>query len=278
MKQLDCIARIIDRIITHAQDRPSLSELAEQAGYSPSHLQKTFKAYTGLSPQQFLDILTFNTAQQFLIDQAPTLEVAYQTGLSGQGRLHDLCVRVAGMRPGGIAGRGKGVTITYGRANTVWGCLLIAKTELGLCWLAFAHHGVEEEQMRENWPCADFVEDDDALSDTAKLIQDALTGATDQRIPLDLHGTNLQIQVWQALLRIPSGVSLNYAALGEAIGKKGSARAIGNAVGANPIALIIPCHRVIRATGVIDNYAWGNLRKRALLGLENPISAGPERL
>ena len=280
MRHYQDMADMIDWMVSHAKDRPSLQDMARHAGYEPTHFQKTFKSYVGVTPKQFIDFMAYNTAEEFLLNQSPTLDAAYQSGLSGQGRLHDLCVRIAGTTPGAISKRGEGLTIRYGWCPSPWGNLLIGQTELGICWLAFGMNGdtaQPEQRMRAYWPQAAFEPNSEAVTPSAKQIVSALNGAQ-ETLPLDLHGTNMQIQIWQALLKIPAGHCLSYTGIGQTIGKPKAARAVGNAVGANPIALLIPCHRVIRASGVIDNYAWGNERKRALLGLETSISVNQERL
>lgn len=274
MTQEAMISAMIDWMVSHADQRPSLTTMARKAGYDPTYFQKTFKDYTGISPKQFIDFIAYRHARDFLIDQLPTLEAAHQAGLSGQGRLHDLFIRIEGVTPGSVSQRGNGLTIHYGWHPSPLGDMIIAQTDKGLCWAGFQLNHTRKaslSKLQKHWPNAQLREDTNITRPYAKAIITLWQGHKADALPLDLYGTNLQIQVWQALLRIPSGHSLSYQTIAQAIGKPRAARAIGNAVGANPISLLIPCHRVIRATGIVDNYAWGSARKKALLGLETAL-------
>ena len=213
-------------------------------------------------------------ARSLLAGGLPTLESALEAGLSGTGRLHDLLINVEGAAPGAIQKRGAGLHIRYGFQPSPLGELMIARTDKGVCWLGFQ---VDEsrarscERMRAHWPLADFTHGDSAVADAARTISKVWSGTQTEgceRLGLDLYGTNFQIQVWQALLKIPFGETLTYKDIAGQVGRPGSSRAVGNAVGANPVSLLIPCHRVIRATGIIDNYGWGSPRKKLLLAME----------
>ena len=186
--------------------------------------------------------------------------------------MHDLFVTVEAATPGEIRSKGAGLTITYGFADSPFGELIAARTERGLCWLGFRVDDSRErcfERIRAHWPNATLVHDDAAVAADCAGVSAICTGVEmQQKMPLHLFGTNFQIQVWQALLKIPSRHFLSYEDLGAGIGKPGSPRAIGNAVGANPISLLIPCHRVIQKSGALNNYGWGSARKKALLGVE----------
>lgn len=268
------LTQAIDWMVSHAEDQPSLDIVAEQFGYEPSHFQKLFKSYVGISPKQFQRYMSYRRARDLLVQGMPTLEVAYETGLSGQGRLHDLFLTVEAMTPGDVKNRGAGLIITYGWAPTIMGELMVAKTERGICWLGFQVDDSRErsiQRMRDFWPLAECVEGD--VSKDVKAIEDIWRGHDVKgRLRLDIYGTNMQIQVWQALLKIPFGAVVDYKSIAHAIGKPKAARAVGNAVGMNPISLLIPCHRVIQASGIVNNYGWGSPRKKVILGLEGQFS------
>ncbi len=270
------IAQSIETIIRTYTDNPSLEDLSEQAGYSPAHFQKTFKEYVGISPKRMMQYMKMRHARDLLTDGHTTLEAAFDAGLSGNGRLHDLFVSCEGMSPGDVKGRGKGLVIHYGFAPTVLGEMMLAKTSKGVCWLGFLMKGsrdVPTQRMKAYWPHASFVEDDKSIAVEGRLINKIWSGETTQgKIQLDIYGTNFQIHVWKALLQIPMDGLRTYQQIGQNIGKPKAARAVGNAVGANPISLLIPCHRVIRASGIIDNYGWGSPRKKLLLAIEKALS------
>lgn len=270
------IAESIDYLVAHYQERPDLTFLAHRAGYDTAHFQKLFKAHVGISPKRLCQYMSASHARSLLAEGTPTLDAALETGLSGNGRLHDLLMNVEGVTPGAIQKRGAGLHIRYGFQPSPLGELMIARTDKGLCWLGFQ---VDEsrvrscEKMRAHWPLADFIHEDEAVAGAAQAISKIWGGdfSGSPRLGLDLYGTNFQIQVWQALLKIPFGKTLTYKEVAEHVGRPGSSRAVGNAVGANPVSLLIPCHRVIRATGIIDNYGWGSPRKKLLLAVEGTL-------
>lgn len=275
----EIIANTIDYMVSAADDAPSLTALAERAGYEPAYFQKLFSRHVGISPKRMSQYMQMRKVGELLSGGSKTLDAAYEAGLSGNGRLHDLCVSVAGVTPGDIQSRGKGLTIRYGYYPTVIGEILVGQTDKGVCWLGFVMGDDRQAPLTriyQHWPQAEVVEDQKACEKYARALMEIWTGATNQqgmplaqRLPVDLHGTNFQIQVWQALLKIPRGMTTTYQSIGTSLGRPKASRAIGNAVGANPISVLIPCHRVIRATGIIDNYAWGSARKKIILGLEN---------
>lgn len=275
--QYDIIADTIDHLVAHYDEKPRLEALAVRAGYEPTHFQKLFKEYVGISPKRLVQYMNMRKARELMQDDAPLLDVAVDAGLSSPSRLHDLFVSCEGVTPGEVKARGAGLTITYGFYPTPLGRLMIGKTARGVCWLAFL---VDEDEalpikrIKAHWPRAAFIHDDAAIELEAQVIMNIWRGQGDaeKRLGLDLYGTNFQLQVWQALLRIPYGETVTYSDVGAQVGKPKAARAIGNAVGANPISLLIPCHRVIRATGIIDNYAWGSARKKLILAMELNIS------
>lgn len=271
--QLALFSDMIDWIIAHADQRPSLPEIAARAGYDTHHFQKQFKAYTGVTPKQMIDFINHSHARDLLLRQSATLDAAYQAGLSGQGRLHDLFVRIEGVSPGAVKTRGEGLQITYGWHHSCLGEVLIAITQRGICWTAFRVNVSREtalQRLHQHWPLAQFSQNQQATGPYARHMLSVWLGtaSTTQPLPLDLYGTNMQIQTWQALLHIPNGWSVSYKAIAEAIDKPKASRAVGAAIGANPISLLIPCHRVIQASGIIHHYAWGSERKKAILGLE----------
>jgi AraC family transcriptional regulator of adaptative response/methylated-DNA-[protein]-cysteine methyltransferase len=211
-----------------------------------------------------------------LAEGEPTLDVALKTGLSGNGRLHDLFISCEAMTPGDITRRGEGLKVVYGFYPTLLGDVMIAKTAKGICYLGFLVDEKRAEPVRKMkrwWPLADFAHDDAAISKEGETIANIWSGKKGGKLKLDVYGTNFQIQVWQALLKIPFGETLTYQDIAKQIKRPKSSRAVGNAVGANPVSLLIPCHRVIRATGIIDNYGWGSPRKKLLLGIEGSLQA-----
>jgi len=275
MKPADqIIAESIDYLVSHYEEAPGLDYLANRAGYEATYFQKLFKDKVGLSPRQLIGFMHMKQAGELLGRGSTTLAAAYEAGLSGNGRLHDLCVTCAGMTPGNMARRGKGLVIAYGLYAAHIGTILIAKTPIGVCYLGFLMEESANEcmaRMTHNWPLAEFIRDDTAIAGEGQQILDIWRGkdGAGTKLPLDLYGTNFQLQIWQALLRIPAGHTVTYQGLAAHTGRPKASRAVGNAVGANPVALLIPCHRVIRATGIIDNYGWGSPRKKLLLGLES---------
>ncbi len=266
------MAKIIDDL---ARAEPGaaadLSALSARYGYEATYFQKLFKDYVGVSPKRLSQFMTYNRAREFLLQGYTTLEAAYEAGLSGNGRLHDLFVSIEGASPGVVQSRGAGLQITYGFHATPLGEMLIAQTALGVCWAAFVMAGGSEaaiDRMKSHWPKADFICGQQETSISAERILMIWRGDATDKIKLNLYGTNFQLQVWRALLQIPSGCVVNYGAIAAALGDPKASRAVGTAIGRNPVAVLIPCHRVIQSSGIVENYAWGTTRKRMLLGLE----------
>ncbi len=264
------IAAAIRHLVENWQDQPALGELAEVAGMSPFHFQRLFTQWAGISPKRFLQFLTLDNAKRLLAENRSVLDVALDVGLSGPSRLHDLFVACEAMTPGEYKALGGGLTIRWGLHATPFGPSLVATTERGVCWLSFA----EEEDGRDalagmaaSWPAARLVEDADATRPAAAR---AFRWDGQDREPLRLlmKGTNFQIKVWEALLRIPAGAVVSYEDVARAIGQPTAMRAVGAAVGRNPVCVLIPCHRVIQKSGIIHNYRYGIPRKRALLAWE----------
>jgi len=264
------ISRAIDYLTDHYVEQPSLERLAAVAGMAPHHFQRVFTRWAGVSPKRYCQHLTLERAKQSLEQDAPVLEAAWDAGLSGGGRLHDLFVVAEAMTPGDYKQRGANMTIRYGMVASPFGTCLLAATDLGICWLGFADPANETsvfDQFKAAWPFSRLVEDTAAMASIAKSLFDPLHRPSGP-IALHIKGTNWQLKVWRALLQIPEGRLASYQSIASHVCSSRAARAVGQAVGANPIAYLIPCHRVIRATGDITNYRWGAPRKRAILALE----------
>ena len=271
--QKQIIAESIDYLVAHYNEQPSLDMLASRAGYEATHFQKLFKAHIGISPKRIVQYMNTRHAKMLLGEGYSVLNAALETGLSGTGRLHDVFVCCEGASPGEIKNKGKGLEIHFGFHPGPLGDMLIATTKRGVCYLGFVIDQDKQEpieKMKKHLPEAVYIKDEQNTLPLAQEILQVWQGEEKKgsKLTLDLYGTNLQIKVWQALLEIPCGKTRTYQQIGTQIGKPKAARAIGNAVGANPVSLLIPCHRVIRSTGIIDNYAWGSARKKLILGLE----------
>lgn len=266
------IAKAIDFLVEERDRQPGLDETAEFVGLSPQHFQRVFKKGAGVSPKRFLQYLAANDAKAALARGESVFDASLSAGLSGPSRLHDLFLVSEAMTPGAYRNKGEGLTIQYGAADGPFGRAIIGATEKGICWLSFAGVKSVEDQIREmqeDWRAADFVRDDEHI---APIASQAFAFASNQncdgQLRLHVKGTNFQLKVWEALLKIPAGALVTYGDLANGIGKPKASRAVGAAVGANMISLLIPCHRVILASGVVHNYRWGADRKRAILALE----------
>ncbi len=272
--QLRRIARAIDFLSRNYASQPSLDEAAAAAGLSPSHFQREFTKAAGLSPKAFVAALTFSHAKGQLDLGASILDAALDAGLSGPSRLHDLSLKIEAMTPGSYAKGGEGLTIAYDFAPTIFGIALLMATERGLCGLAFADEGEEETQlddMRGRWPKANFVQDAAVIAPYTERIFGGAAGKW--ALPVQLFGTPWQIKVWQALIAIPEGKLTTYRTIAETVCTRKASRAVGAAVGRNPISLIIPCHRVLATSGALTGYHWGVDRKRALIAYESARAA-----
>jgi AraC family transcriptional regulator of adaptative response/methylated-DNA-[protein]-cysteine methyltransferase len=261
------VERAISYLEENFRDQPELETVAEAVGLSTAHFQRMFKRWAGISPKCFVQYLTLDHACQRLADSASVLDASYDAGLSGPGRLHELFVTYEAMTPGDYKRDGDGVGIVYGVHPSPFGPCFIGETERGVCALGFADDAASLapfEDFKQRWCNADFREDHHQTAGTAARI----FGAAGGELALDLRGTNFQLKVWEALLRIPSGAVVSYDALAGALDKPGAARAVGSAVAANPVSYLIPCHRVIRKSGRFHNYYWGPERKRAMLAWE----------
>jgi len=269
------IAKTLRYLEENFQRQPSLDELAGMAGMSKFRFQRLFTRWAGVSPKRFLQFLTLQYAKRLLLESEPVLHAAFASGLSGPGRLHDLFISTEGVTPGEFKTGGLTLQIAYGFHPTPFGSALFAQTERGLCHLSFlpSEEALQRANalavLRSDWPSAVLVE---APAETGPLAQAIFYPGTDTSLnaPLSLvlKGTNFQMKVWNALLRIPQGHITTYGSLAKAIGVPKAARAVGSAVAKNPIAYLIPCHRVIRRMGGFGEYRWGPVRKKAILGWE----------
>jgi AraC family transcriptional regulator, regulatory protein of adaptative response / methylated-DNA-[protein]-cysteine methyltransferase len=264
------IADAISWLDAHAVDQPQLGEVAAALHVSPSHLQRTFTRFAGTSPTRFLRWLTAGAARELLRERATVLDATAAVGLSSSGRLHDLLVTLDGVTPGEVARGGGGTTLDVGIHSTALGEVLVATSPRGVVALRFVDDPVAaREELARDWPAATLRDDPAATEAAAAALRAALDGAA-AGVPLRLAvtGTNLQLKVWEALLRIPDDRVTTYGELARAVEHPAAVRAVASAVGRNPVAWLIPCHRVLRATGGLGGYRWGEVRKRALLARE----------
>jgi AraC family transcriptional regulator of adaptative response/methylated-DNA-[protein]-cysteine methyltransferase len=280
-RHFELIARAIRWVADHQSEQPDLALLADELNVSPHHLQRTFQAWAGVSPKQFLKALTRDAALQRLAAGSSVLETSFSVGLSGPGRLHDLLVTTEALTPGEVRNRGKGVVLNYGFGDTPFGQALVAWTARGLNFLGFCDElGAEHvlKELRGVWADAVF---DERPFEAQSWLDRVFAGSREQPLRLWLRGSPFQLKVWEALMAIPDGSSITYGGLARLVGQPSAARAVGSAVGANPLAWIIPCHRVIRHLGETGGYRWGTVTKRALIGLESarrlPAELHPQR-
>jgi AraC family transcriptional regulator, regulatory protein of adaptative response / methylated-DNA-[protein]-cysteine methyltransferase len=272
MSDYDRIATAIGYLSSRASSQPSLSEVAACVHLSPHHFQRLFSRWVGVSPKRFLQVLTLERAKALLRESsAPLLEVSEQLGLSSGSRLHDHFVEIEAVTPAQFRDFGQGVEIRYGEGESPFGRVFMASTARGICMLEFVKDGVGGEppleRLRKQWPEAELVRDEQKVSAMiARVFAPMCEGAKPVR--LLVRGTNFQVQVWRALLAIPPGTLTSYSAIAEAIGKPRAVRAVGTAVGANPVAFLIPCHRVIRQSGELGGYRGGLVRKQAMYSWE----------
>ncbi|MEM9014443.1 MAG: methylated-DNA--[protein]-cysteine S-methyltransferase [Pseudomonadota bacterium] len=264
------VAKAIDFLVANAENQPGLEETAAAVGLSAPHFQRVFKAGAGVSPKRFLQYMAAGEAKRAIVAGESVLSASYAAGLSGPSRLHDLFLAAEAMTPGAYRSKGEGLAIRYADVDGPFGRALIGATDKGVCWLSFCADEPERSsrEMRAEWTGADFVEDADAIAPIAEQAFAFAKGDVHQGVGLHVRGTNFQLKVWEALLRIPPGTLATYGDVASAIGAPKAARAVGAAVGANAISLLIPCHRVILSSGVVHNYRWGAGRKRMLLAAE----------
>jgi len=282
MNDYERVANVIRFLDRHHTEQPDLHQLASAAGLSPFHFHRLFSAWAGVTPKDFLQCLTLEHVKHLLRNGDNVFDAALNAGLSGPGRLHDLCVTLEAASPGEMKNGGAGMQIEYGFAETPFGQALIAETKRGICHLSFVDgHGRNSARnlLTSQWPNAKLNRNDARIAElSAKIFTQVRDGVSRPTLRAFVRGTPFQLRVWRALLRVPSGSLTTYGRLAQAIGQSQAARAVGSAVGANPIAFIIPCHRVIRETGALGNYHWDPIRKRAIVGWEllSPNSIGGE--
>lgn len=265
------IEKLLSYLDQNKTRQPSLEELSAQAGLSPFYLQKIFKRWVGISPKRFLQFLTIDHAKSLLQDSRSVLQASFESGLSGPGRMHDLFVSLEAVTPGEFKSGGDQMVIESGIHDSPFGACCVSVTEKGICGLTFhANNNSREgfDDIQRRWPNANIKINQQKTAPILKTIFGTKRQESEQPLTLLIKGTNFQIKVWEALINIPSGQLVTYHDIASFIGQPGSSRAVGNAVGANPISYLIPCHRVIKKMGIIGNYHWGPSRKKAILGWE----------
>lgn len=272
MENFNRIKKVIDFLEENRQNQPSLDKVSAYLGISSFHLHRIFSEWAGITPKAFLKCLTLEHAKEMLKKDYSVLDATLESGLSGPGRLHDLCVSIEAASPGEIKSGGRGLTMTAGFTNSPFGHCLVAKNERGICHLSFEPRPSQQDgqqAIQACWPNAELVWDNDfARSIATKLfVQSTIQPA--ERLKAYVRGTAFQVQVWRALLRLPLGHLTSYSNIATQIGSPNSSRPVGTAVGNNPIAFLIPCHRVIRRTGACGDYRWGSSRKKAIIAWES---------
>lgn len=271
------VRQVIEFLTENWRDQPSLDAIARHVHMEPTRLQKLFTRWAGLSPKAFLQAVTLDHARALLEQSATVLDTTYEVGLSGPGRLHDLFVTHEAVTPGAYRARGAGLTIRYGFHPSPFGAALVMATDYGLAGLAFADPGTETASladMMRRWPKADYVEDQAATAPLARRIFDRRQWSPDTPLRIVLIGSDFQIRVWEALLKVPLGHATTYSDVARHIERPEAARAVGAAIGRNPISFVVPCHRVLGRSGSLTGYHWGLTRKRAILGWEAGVAGG----
>jgi AraC family transcriptional regulator, regulatory protein of adaptative response / methylated-DNA-[protein]-cysteine methyltransferase len=272
------VREAIEFLTDHWREQPDLERLAGHLGLSPFHCQRLFKRWCGLSPKEFVQAITIDHARALLTDSASLLDTAYEVGLSGPARLHDLFVDHEAMTPGDYKRRGAGLEIAYGFHPSPFGLALVMATERGVCGLAFCdgEEGRMETlaDMARRWPAAKLTEQPERTDSLAEAIF-AKAGNRDTRLDVVLIGTDFEVRVWDTLLKIPAGRACTYSDIARYIGDPKASRAVGAAVGRNPISFVVPCHRVLGKSGDVTGYHWGVTRKHAIIGWEKgKLAAG----
>jgi len=265
------IEKAIKFLETNFSAQPGLKEIADHIGLSEFHFQRLFSRWVGISPKRFLQFLTKEYAKHLLEDSINLLDVTYEAGLSSPGRLHDLFINCEAVTPGEYKSKGEGLTIKYGYHPSPFGECLLATTERGICGFFFVKNRDRKDpltELRYFWQQADIVKDPDASRELVDRIFNPSFNDSGTPLHLILNGTNFQIKVWEALIKIPFGAVVSYEDVAIQVGIPGATRAVGSAVGKNPISFMIPCHRVIRKTADFGNYGGGTARKKAILGWE----------
>ncbi len=263
------IAEAINYIQQNFIKQPTLDEIADKVNLSPFHFQRLFSEWAGVSPKKFLQYISVEHAKQILNNTQTTLfETSHRTGLSGTGRLHDLFVKIEGMTPGEYKNQAKNLNINYSFSECLFGEILVASTHKGVCYMGFLdNNGSAFHELKKRFPKANFIQQTDSIQQSAlQVLSKDRNKISD--IKLHLKGTDFQLKVWEALLKIPTGNLSTYGSIAKAIEKPKASRAVGTAIGNNPIAFLIPCHRVIKSTGNFGDYMWGATRKKVIIGWE----------
>lgn len=277
LRDYDSVRRAIGFISEQWRTQPTIEAMADAAHLTPDELHHLFRRWAGLTPKDFMQALTLDHAKRLLRDSASVLDAAYDSGLSGPARLHDLFVTHEAMSPGEWKKGGEGMTLRYGFHPSPFGMAVIIASERGLAGLAFADEGEEMPalaDMQRRWPLATYIESFAGTAPLAKRIFDSSQWREDQPLRVVLIGTDFEVRVWETLLRIPMGRATTYGDVACKIAKPKASRAVGAAVGRNPISFVVPCHRVIGKSGELTGYHWGITRKRAMLGWESGQAAG----
>lgn len=268
MNNYSRIAKAIEFIKLNFKAQPDLNEIAEKVNLSPFHFQRMFTDWAGVSPKKFLQYLSVEYAKNRLREQATLSDAAFETGLSGTSRLHDLFISIEGMTPGEYKNGGQELSINYSFADTPFGNIIVASTAKGICWLAFAddrEHALAD--LKVQFANAEYHPKMDEVQQNALSIFNQDWSRPNQ-LKLHLKGTSFQLKVWEALLKIPMGGLTTYSGICSRIENPNASRAVGSAIGSNPVAFLIPCHRVIRSTGEFGQYHWGSTRKNLIIGWE----------
>ncbi len=267
----ETVRRVIEFISQNWKDQPQLEEIAGQAAMEPLALQKVFTRWAGLSPKAFLQAVTLDHAKRLLAQDASILDASLELGFSGPGRLHDLFVTHEAMSPGVYKAKGAGLLMQYGFHDCPFGKALVLATDRGLAGMAFCDQGGEAAalaDMQSRWPNAQYIRNDAATAPYASRAFDTARWRPEEPLKVVLIGTDFEIRVWEGLLSIPVGKATTYSGLANKLGHPNAPRAVGRAVGRNPVSFVVPCHRVVGKSGDLTGYHWGITRKRAMLGWE----------
>lgn len=267
----EIVRRAVEYVNLRFRDQPEVEEIARAAGVNPRALTDLFRRWCGLTPKDFLQAVTIDAARRVLTESDNVLDAAYELGLSGPGRLHDLFIVHESMSPGEWKTGGAGLVVRYGFHASQFGMALAMVTPRGLCGLAFADEGEEDKalvDMRRRWPNALYIEDPIATAPYAARIFDSQKWSLDDPLRIVFIGTDFEVRVWETLMRIPLGKATTYSNIASCVERPSAARAVGAAIGKNPMSFVVPCHRVLGKNGDLTGYHWGLTRKRAILGWE----------
>jgi AraC family transcriptional regulator, regulatory protein of adaptative response / methylated-DNA-[protein]-cysteine methyltransferase len=271
LRDYDSVRRAIAFISEHWRTQPTIESMADAAGVTPDELHHLFRRWAGLTPKAFMQALTLDHAKGLLRDSASVLDAALDSGLSGPGRLHDLFVTHEAMSPGEWKNGGAGMTLTYGFHPSPFGTAIVIASGRGLAGLAFADPGEEMAalaDMLRRWPRAIHVEDHGGTAQLAQRVFDTRMWRADQPLRVTLIGTDFEVRVWETLLKIPMGRAVSYSDIASSIKRPTASRAVGAAIGRNPVSFVVPCHRALGKSGALTGYHWGITRKQAMLGWE----------